>query len=328
MKRWTYTPPSDEIWKGLRKHDVTSTESAALFSMSPYLTRFELYHRKKDKTVVDIASNDRMLWGSRLQDVIARGIAEDHGVKVRRLNAYMRLVESRMGSSFDFEIVGLVEPWDGPETDLRAMYRERGTGNFEIKGVDYLVFRDQWIVNEDKSIEAPAHIEIQLQHQLHVSGRSWAAIGVLVSGNTPKIVIRERDQEVGQALEARIRELFALVKAGTTPPPTYPDDAEFVCKLFGYAEPGKVLDARGDAELAELAKQYNEAGIRFHQADEDKDVAKAKLLTRIGEAEKVLFDGYKLSAGLVGPATVAYERAGYRNFRLTVQKPKKEKQLA
>jgi predicted phage-related endonuclease len=328
MKRWTYTPATQDIWKGLRKHDVTSTESAALFGLSPYLTEYELYHRKKSKAVIEIGSNDRMLWGTRLQDVVARGLAEDHGVKVRRLNQYMRIVDARMGSSFDFEIIGLVDDWSGPETELREAYRSNGVGNFEVKCVDYLVFRDQWIVNDDKSIEAPSHIETQIQHQLHVSGRDWSAIGVLVSGSQPKIIIRDRDEEIGQMIEGRVRNLFAAIRANRPPQPNFPDDADFVCKLYGYAEPGKVFDGRRDQELALLALQYSTAGARESQAKEDKDVAKAKILSRIGDAEKAIFDGFKLTAGIVGPAEISFTRNGYRNFRLTATKPKLEKQTA
>lgn len=324
MKRWTYTPPDEHVWHGLRSCDITSTESAALFDMSPYMTKFELYHRKLGRAIVELNPGDRMLWGIRLQDVIARGIAEDHGVKVRKLNQYMRIVDARMGSSFDFEIIGLTDEWEGDDTELRKMYKQHGVGNFEIKCVDFIVFRDQWTVNDDKSIEAPAHIEIQVQHQLHVSDRPWAAIGVLVSGNTPKIVIRERDAEVGIAIEVRVRELFAMVKAGLVPEPSFPDDAELVCRLNGYAEPGRVYDGRNDTEILDLCRQYSEAQIREKHAAEDKSVAKAKILQKIGDSERALVPGFGVSASMVGPAEIpAYTRSGYRNVRITTKKTDK-----
>lgn len=321
MKRWAYTPPSEQIWHSLRASDVTSTESAALFGMSPYLTRFELYYRKLGRAVVAPPAGERMLWGIRLQDVIARGLAEDNGVKVRKLNQYMRIVDARMGSSFDFEIVGTVDNWAGPETELQRMYRQHGVGNFEIKCVDFVVFRDQWTVNDDKSIEAPAHIEIQTQHQLHVSARPWAAIGVLVSGNTPKIVVRERDADVGIALEARVRELWASIRAGCAPQPTFPDDADLVCRLNGYAEPGRVYDGRQDKELQQLCVAYMEGLKREKLGEEDKKIARAKICLRIGDAERAIVPGFSLSASMVGPAEIpAYTRVGYRNIRVTAKK--------
>lgn len=326
--RLVITPPNETAWHELRAQDVTSTESPALFGMSPYTTAFELFHRKREAQPVVIEPEGRMLWGLRLQDVIARGVAEDYGVKVRRLNAYMRLPDVRMGSSFDFEIIGFDPATGTDDATLRALYTEHGVGNMEIKNVDALIFRDQWTVNEDKSIEAPDHIELQVQHQLHVSGRAWCALVVLVGGNTPKVIIREYDQEVGLAIENRIRHFWASVEANNPPPPTFPDDAEFMCKLFGYAEPGKIYDGRSDEELATLCREYHQASQREKLAQEDKDVAKAKLLAKIGDCEKAVTNEFTISAGLVGPAEITYTRKGYRNFRLTAKKQAAAKEAA
>ena len=37
---------SEQEWLDLRKKDITSTDVAALFNLSPYKTEFELYHEK------------------------------------------------------------------------------------------------------------------------------------------------------------------------------------------------------------------------------------------------------------------------------------------
>jgi predicted phage-related endonuclease len=106
MTRKIFYPENEAAWHALRCLDVTSTESAALFGMSPYATAFEIWHRKREATPLVIEAEGRMLWGQRLQDVIARGVAEDYGVKVRKMTGYQRIEEIRMGSSFDFEIIG------------------------------------------------------------------------------------------------------------------------------------------------------------------------------------------------------------------------------
>lgn len=306
-ERLILTPDHEQHWHALRVEDITSTESSALFNMSPYSTAFELWHRKRDMTMVQIPDNERMRWGRRLQDAIAYGIAEDQGWLCEPMKEYIRLVDAKMGASFDFKMID----------DSNRI------GVFEIKNVDYLVFRDKWLVNDDGSVEAPEHIEIQLQHQLHVSGYEWGAIGVLVAGNAPRVLIRERDVEVGNAIEARVRNFWKSIADNQPPEPSYPEDAEFVSKLYGFAEPGKVLDARGDAEIAALCEQYAQASIREKEADEDKKTAKAQLLQKIGDHEKCLLDGYSISATMTAPTEVAaFTRAGFRNFRLTAKKDK------
>lgn len=307
--RLLINPNSEAAWKALRVDDVTSTESSALFGMSPYCTAFELWHRKKDATQVDIPDNERMAWGRRLQDAIAYGVAEDKGWVCEPMKEYIRYIdgELRLGSSFDFKMID----------------ERNRIGILEIKNVDFLVFRDKWTVHDDGFIEAPAHIEIQLQHQLHVADYEWGAIAVLVGGNKPYILVRERDHAVGMAIENRVRKFWKSIAENNPPPFELPADAEFISTLYGYAEPGKVLDAQGDEEIATLVKQYQEASQKAKLADEDKKTAKALLLTKIGSHEKVLGSGFTISAGMVGPAEVSYVREGYRNFRITTKKESK-----
>lgn len=319
--RETITPNNEAHWLALRTKDVTSTEAAALFGLSPYATAFELWHRKHDNVAVDFQSSERMEWGTDLQDAIALSLARRYGVLVRKTTEYCRIVEARMGASFDFEIIGVSDKLPD-DMLLASMFAEHGPGLLEIKNVDRMIFKDQWQANEAGEMEAPGHIEIQVQEQLHVKDRAWAAIGVLVGGNTGRILVRKRDLEVGAALESRIAAFWQSVDDGIEPAPQFPGDAAFVTKLYGYAEPNKVFDGRGNPELVELAQAYRAAADAEKLAKEDKDVAKAKLLQAIGDAERAYLDGYTISAAMVGPAHVEYERAGYRGWRLTKGKAK------
>lgn len=315
-------PESETVWRALRTHDVTSTESAALFGLSPYTTEFELWHRKKEAIEAAFEENERMLWGQRLQDAIARGIAEDYAVKVRKLTAYMRHNHVRMGASFDFEIVGTLSE-AAPYNDLVANYEKSGAGILEVKNVDSLIFRDQWQVGEEGEIEAPAHIEVQIQHQLHVVDRDWGVIAALIGGNTPKLLFRHRDRAVGVAIENKIREFWASIEANAPPAPNFKDDAQFIAKLYGYAEPGKIVSAYDNQELASLCARYSELAAMEKNAKEEKQAVKAELLTKIGDAEKVFADGFTISAGVVGPMEKSYSQPAYRNFRVTPKKKAK-----
>lgn len=298
-------PESEQVWHALRAQDVTSTESSALFGQSPYATKFELWHRKKQGAVTTIPDNPRMAWGRRVQDAIAQGISQDQGWTCRAMTEYIRLVDARMGASFDYEVVCPV----------------RGKGILEIKNVDFLVFRDKWI-DDEEGMEAPPHIEVQLQHQLHLAEYDWGAIGVLIGGNDARVLIRDRLQDVGSSIEIAIRQFWQQIEQGIEPPPVFPEDAEFVAKLHNYAEVGKVFNGQGNTELAGLLAQYKTAADREKLAKEDKQVARAKVLQMIGDAERVLADGFTVSAGLVGPADISFHREGFRNFRVTQKKEK------
>lgn len=324
-------PANREEWLKIRHGYVSSTESAALFGMSPYMTAFELALMKTDKIASDFEGNERTAWGTRLQDAIAEGIGQDYGVVVRPQRGYAVHPECRMGSSFDYEIVGLRESgvsfqkvpleFNAPNGDntLQELFRKHGPGVLEIKNVDSLVYKREW---ED---EPPAHIDIQVQHQLECIRYPWAVIGVLVGGNRNEIVIRERDASVGKSLVKKIAAFWADIEKGKMPPVTMPEDAEVLIRLYKYAEPGKLYDGQADVELTELCAAYAEQSKIEKLAGEAKEVAKAKILQRIGDAERALVSGFSITAGMIAGTHIEYEREPYRNFRIYPKKAPKPK---
>lgn len=317
-------PKTREDWLALRHRHVSSTEVAALFGLSPYMTAFELATIKRQDGPDEREASERMRWGVRLENAIARGIAEEYGVKVRAISAYAThgYEHCRMGASFDFEIVGVKDGDFAGDAILRRMYEQHGAGVLEIKNVDAAQFR-KW--QYDDGIEPPAHIELQVQHQLACIGRRWAAIGALVGGNRLEVIVRERDDEVHRILRAKCEAFWRDLDAGILPPVELPADAAVIAALYRHAEPGKVLDAQGDAEVSALVREYAAASDAAAKAAKARDAAKAKLLMRIGDAEKVLADGYTVSAGVVAETEIpAYTRKAYRLIRVWATKPKKE----
>lgn len=299
----TVKPDNKEQWLRLRAGNINSTEMPALFGLSPYMTKFELWHKIKNKDVTSIEDNERMFWGRKLQDSIAEGLTDKLGLKdVRKMDEYIYDDQTRIGSSFDFAI--------GDD------------GILEIKNVDSLVFKNDWVENDDGSYDAPHHIEIQVQHQLAVSGRKYAIIGVLVGGNNLVTIKRERDEFIIREIGNRAQEFFSSIDNGVEPAPDFERDAAYIKTLYHHAEPGSVLDATGDPELMALAIRYRELSDSEKVIKTEKDAVKAQMILMCGSAEKVFGNGFSISAGVVGPAQVSYVREGYRNFRIFWRKKK------
>lgn len=311
---------SRDEWLRARHENVNSSESAALFGLSPYLTAFELANQKLDKDPRNWSGNERTEWGNLLESTIARRLGDVYGVQIAPMKDYMVRPGTRMGSSFDFQIVGVTDRVAKDEV-LRVMFANNGPGTIEVKNVDALIYRQQWSRDDDGNVaEAPDHIEVQIQHQMHVSGHGWTVIAALVGGNRLEIIPRLRDHAVGEAIEKKIADFWRNLTADppVLPPIDLPADASIIKKLYGFAEPGKLLDARGDEEIAGLCAAYADAQDRFNSAKDDKESAVARLLMKLGDHEKALVDGFSVSAGMVGPAEIpAYTRAGYRLVRIT-----------
>lgn len=304
-------PADRDEWLKLRTQDITSTEVAALFGCSPYSTLYEVWHRKKAGDILTLDENERMFWGTRLQDAIASGVAEKQGWRVKRWDHYSRLEEARMGSSFDFGGKLATDPVDSGEVFI-----------LEIKNVDKMVFDKDWLVLEDGSYEAPVHIELQVQHQLAVSGHRVAYIGALVAGNTLVLIRRERDEAVIARIFEEVAKFWKSIDDNVEPAPDFARDAEFIISLYQHSEPGKMYDARGDAEFLIHAQAYKQAKEQIKKLDEEADGNRAWMMARMKDADKVVGDGFKISAGIVAETPVSYLRKAYRMFTLTLKKEK------
>lgn len=327
MRRETIIPLNEQDWLRMRCFDLTSTDIAALFGCSPYSTAFETWHKKKSGEIPEFSENKRMFWGSKLQDAIAAGIAEQEGWTVRRMNEYMRLSEQRIGASFDFSIEGnripayaeMINENENPSPVPFPQYEENGL--LEIKNVDSLQYKQGWLIDDDGNIEAPAHIELQVQAQLLVSGRQYAYIGALVGGNDLKLMKRERNEKIMSAIMLKAAAFWKSIDENNPPDPDYAKDAEYINSIYNYSEPGKVIDVCGNEELEKLIRDYKNFSEIAKAATADKEIIKARLLEKIGDAEKVIFDGGSISAGMVGATTIeAYERKSYRTFRVSFKK--------
>lgn len=311
MQRTLITPDSEAEWLQLRTEDVTSTEVSALFGMSPYSTRLQLWERKRSGLREELEPNERIVWGRRLEHSIAAGVCEDNGWAARPFKEYGRVLGIGIGGSFDWRILAN-GPLSGDSADDVLL---------EVKNVDGLAFARGWVMDGDM-LEAPAHIELQVQHQLLVSGLRRAVIAAFVGGNRVVLLEREADDQVHAAIIAQVAEFWASVREGREPAPQMPRDAETLIARLQYAEPGKLLDARGDARIASLVASYAELGRQASEIEDARKVLKAELLQAIGDSEKVLLDGYSVSAGMVGPSTYVVEKQGYRNLRVTAKKAK------
>lgn len=297
---------SKEEWLKLRSQDITSTEVSALFGLNPWFTEFELYHQKINEEIIEIEDNERMKWGRRLEDAIAAGFAEENEWTVKPFKDYARLPDKRTGSSFDYEVC----------------LGENESELLEIKNVDSLIYRDKWTIEEGKVIEAPPHIELQLQHQLGVTSWKRGHIGALVGGNNANLLTRNRDEEIIGAINEKVAAFWKRVADRNPPEPDFEQDAKFISRLYDYAEPGKSVSCEGNDQMTELALIYDHHGKIAREAEKKKQAAKAQMLTLIGNSEKVRGDGFSISAGVVGPKEISYTREGYRNFRVYIKKQK------
>lgn len=321
MKREIIVHKNEAAWLADRKTVTTSTEAAALFGAGVYVkTPYELYHLKAGTfDAPEFEGNERTRWGNRLEAPIAYGVAEDLGLVVEPFKNFIKMPEFFLGASFDFIITDITEDFDG-DNEARRMFREHGRGLLEIKNVDGLQFKRAWL-DDGETIEAPVHIEFQVQAQMEVADMGWAIIAPLVGGNAPKPVIRVRDTDVGEAIRMKSLDLWQRVNAGAEPAPDFTKDGATIAQVYRDTD-GSSVDLSNDKRLAALCKAYKAAGADEKAAKEIKDAAKAEILTIIKHAKTIATANGKISAGTNKESFRAYYREGYEKITVSLTEVK------
>lgn len=319
-------PKDDTEWLQWKSEDISSTEVAALYNKSPYATAFSLYHEKAGLLEKDELKSKRAFWGKIYEAPTAEAIAKMYGVKVRPMKEYMRHGETpKMGASFDYEIIGLVEDWDGkyPST-LRDKFIESGNGILEIKLVDYFVHKKEWTEEE-----APLHIEFQVQHQMEVSRHNWCAIIASVIGYDIHILLRDRDEDFGKRICKKITKFWQSIEAQTPPAADYSEDGDIIKKIYAQNLQAEAIDLGDNMDFQIACRKFLRAGDLRKKLEKIEDAAKAQITDLIKNAPAAVSHNYavKFSEVKASPPTIITMdmigttyggRSGYR--RITVKK--------
>lgn len=300
-------------WHELRAANIGSSDQPALWGVSPFKTPFQLWHEKRGTLQTeDLSENLRVICGKHLEAGIAMAIAEIHKLKIRKTRRYIAhpTVEG-MGASLDYEVA-----------------TDDGWLPLEIKNVDFMVWRDEWLHDGDAH-EPPEHIDIQIQHQISCTESPYAMLGVLVGGNTLHLIRRDRHEGIVAAIKAKVVAFWKSIADGIEPDIDAADDLDALLRVR-TATDGSTIDLRGDSQLEGLLADWAAANAIEGEASLRKDICRAEILGLIGHAEKVVLQGGSINAK-TQPAHEGFERVqvfkpqpARRDLRVFTSKATKE----
>jgi predicted phage-related endonuclease len=283
-----------------RSTHVGASECAALFDCSPYVTRFELWHRRKGNIASpDLTDNERAEWGLRLEPAIIAAASHRYGYQLEETPR--RLSNGR----------GL-----GGHPDQLAS-DERGPGIIEIKTADWLVFK-HW------GDEPPEHYLLQAMAYAGLAGRKWCDIIVLVGGNRLERFCYDFRPKIYGEIERRVEAFWQSVEANDPPPADYTRDLETITDLYREGTE-EVVDLTADNLAHEAAAAFLFAKEARLEAEKREDAAKAELLDKLGAASVAKLNGFSVRATTVAaipervaePGEIIKGRKSYR--RITVK---------
>jgi predicted phage-related endonuclease len=291
-----------------RATHVGASEAAALFDCSPYLTHFELFHRKKGNIATpefnalhDGAPDDeRIYWGVKLEAAIIEAAKERYGYVDRE-----QLPQLSNGRGL------------GGHPDRRVICPERGPGILEIKTAD-------WLVRKSWGDEPPMHYLLQSQAYQGLDGVAWGDVLVLVGGNKLERFCYDFRPKIYAEIEQRVEAFWRSIEDNDPPRPDYTRDLPTITELT--REGGdETIDLRTDNFAADAAHRFLFAAEARKKAQAEEDAAKTELLDKVGTAAVGLLNGYTVRCTTVAaipervadPGEIIKGRKSYR--RLTVK---------
>lgn len=299
-KRIHYAFTSEAEWLEMRKAYYTSTVTPGLFGLSPYVTPFEIYHAKAEGKIMPVEQTERMAKGKRLEAAIAQEVGIELRMEVRPLNDFIVIEGTKLAASFDYEI----------------LHPEHGWIPLEIKCVDPFIYKKQWIDDE-----APDHIELQVQHQMHVRDAHHCVLAASTSIYDLHIHMRHYDEEVGASIERAVLDMETRIAFKNAPRPDFTRDLDVI--KFLHPNGAGDADFTGKLDVDALAAKYDRLKEEEKETKKLIEATQAQLFFLLKDREKGYTDNYKISAPTVAaslgtfitPEMVGTNIGGRKSYR-------------
>lgn len=259
-------------WLDVRKGGIGSSDAAAAVGLNPYKSRLELWMEKtgRDGNLPKIDPNDEsspMYWGTLLESIVAAHYTRRTGNPARRINAVLQHPEHPwMLANIDREVV------KSPDVQLLECKTAGIHGS--------RLWRDG----------VPEYVQLQVMHQLAVTGKQAADVAVLLGGQDLEIYRIERDELMISRLIALEFQFWRYVVLDQAPPADGSDSADVALRCLYPKDSGQTLDLSQDTEMAETFADL----LAVRQLLETHTLREAELKQqiqqRMGDATKVLFE--------------------------------------
>lgn len=272
MDTETLTLPSREAWLKTRTFGIGSSDAAAVLGISRYKSAFQLYQEKMGLEPPSRTEVELLRWGNILEEPIAQRYREET----------QRTVRNPRPDDGSFTVQrSLTMPFMVSSVDRYTTNTERpddGEGVLEIKNAHFFVGKT-WIDTQ----EPPLEFQVQLQHQLAVTGARWGSIAGLIGGSKFLWADVPRDDEFIELLIRAEAEFWQRVKDGN--PPTPDGSAASIAainRMFEREAGGEIVPLGVD--LIDAHVNLQDAKAREKQAETERKAAENQIKLAIGEA--------------------------------------------
>ena len=266
-----------EEWLQIRKQGIGSSDAGAAVGLNPYKSQLELWLEKTGRDAglpkTDPQDEDSpAYWGNVLEPIVAWHYSKRTQNKVRRINAVLQHPDPElpwMLANIDREVIGA--------EDVQIL-------ECKTAGINGARLWKEGV---------PEYVQLQVMHQLAVTGKQAADVAVLLGGQTLELHRIERDElMIGRLIELE-RRFWRYVETDTPPPADGSASAEAALRCLYPEDNGQAVDF---SQHAGYTAAYIELkALRQSLAEKEKREAELKQLLQqaMGDASRANFaNGY------------------------------------
>ena len=208
-----------------------------------------------------------MFWGTLLEHIVAAHYTKRTGHKVRRINAVLQHpTEPFMLANIDREVTGA--------SDVQILECKTAGLNGARLWKDGV----------------PEYVQLQVMHQLAVTGKQTADVAVLICGQELQIHRINRDETMIARLIELERAFWHYVETDTAPPADGSDSADLALRCLYPQDQGQTLDLSADLEMSAVFSDLLAIRQVLTTNGNFEAQFKQRIQQRMGEATKVLFE--------------------------------------
>ena len=264
-------------WLQVRKGGIGSSDAAAAVGLHPYKSQLQLWMEKtgRDGNLPVVNPNDDtspMYWGTLLEPIVAAHYTRRTGHRVRRINAVLQHPEYPwMLANIDREVTGAADV-QILECKTAGIHGSR-------------LWRDG----------VPEYVQLQVMHQLAVTGKQAADVAVLLGGQELQVFRIERDEEMIAQLISLERQFWDYVERGEEPLADGSESADLALRALYPRDSGATLDWSQDLEMSAAFSDL--VAIRQTLATQAaiESQIKQRIQQRLGDASHARFESGEVS---------------------------------
>ncbi len=264
-----------EEWLAVRKRGIGSSDAAAAVGLSPYKSQLELWMEKtgRDAALPKADPHDEespAYWGNILEPIVAAHYTKRSGNRVRRVNAVLQHPDpefSWMLANIDREVIAA--------DDVQIL-------ECKTAGINGARLWKEGV---------PEYVQLQVMHQLAVTGKQAADVAVLLGGQHVEIHRIKRDDFLIARLMRLEQQFWQYVIDDTPPPADGSDSAEQALRCLFPEDSGKSLDFSHDERLSATFAELKAVRELLTAHEQRESELKQTLQQAMGNATRAVFEG-------------------------------------